>query len=394
MICLFRDAHANHDAGNKDFMSEQDKPAPPDENPASKVSRVLPNSPRKWVIAIVCILVVVVVYVALLDRFTPMTTESYVQAFVTQVAPQVSGNVTAVHVHENQLVQKGDLLFELDARPYQYAVDLLKAELILARKDVRLLEKDLEDATQLLASAQASLDLRQKEFEEFSQAAATQAIAQRDFFEAEARLRENEASTRKAEVDQAKAVENLNALVGDENALIARAAASLRQAEYNLSQTKIFASADGFVSNVQLTKGTYVDSGTPVMTVIDADNWWIVATFPENSLPRLKPQMPTQVAFGMLPGKLFPASVESIGWGVAQGQGVPSGMLLDVEEPTDWMKNTQRFPVRIRLENPDALENLRVGATATVLVYSSENPFLNALGWFWLRIASLLNFLS
>jgi len=83
-----------------------------------------------------------------------------------------------------------------------------------------------------------------------------------------------------------------------------------------------------------------------------------------------------------------------VGWGVGQGQGVPSGDLPEISGPSDWVKTTQRFPVRFRLVNPGSIGDLRVGGTATVLILPTGNLPLNALGWLWLKIASLLNFLS
>ena len=131
-----------------------------------------------------------------------------------------------------------------------------------------------------------------------------------------------------------------------------------------------------------------------MLTVINREHWWIVANFPENSLVLLAPGKPASVTFGLVPGSPFAAAVDSVGWGVGEGQGVPSGDLPEVTGPSDWVKTTQRFPVRLLLRDPDAVSGLRVGATATVVVYATDNPVLNGLGWLWLKLASLLNFLA
>ena len=375
-------------------MSEpknQDKT--PSAQPVDKKPRV-GMTPARWIIAIAFVVAFVILYYGLLDRYTPITSDCYVQAYVTRIAPQVAGKVTVVHVQDNQVVKAGQVLFELDARPYSYAVDQLEAELALAKKEVALMKQDLEVANQTIAQAKTDLDLMRKEYNEYSAAAEHAAMARLEVYQARARLREQEATLQQTQEKRAKAELDLAAKVGDRNALVAKAQANLDEAKYQLEQTKIVAPTDGYVTNLQLSVGTYIDAGTPVMSVVDSGNWWIVGNFSENSLALLRPGLPARAAFGLVPGRIFEAEVESVGWGVGQGQGVPSGDLPDVTGPSDWVKSTQRFPVRFQLEDPESIGELRVGGTVTVLVLPTGNLPLNALGWLWLKIASLLNFLS
>ncbi len=115
------------------------------------------------------------------------------------------------------------------------------------------------------------------------------------------------------------------AKVGDINALIAKAHAELNLAKYDLERAKVYAPSDGYVTNLQLTSGTYINAGTAVMTFVDTKDWRVVANFRENSLLLIKPGQVAEVTMGMYPGRIFDATVESVGWGVGQGQGVPSG---------------------------------------------------------------------
>ena len=361
--------------------------------PAPKKSRVRIGSSPKFVAAgIIFVIILFIVYYALLDRYTPMTSEGFVQANVIQVAPQVDGIVTGVHVKDNERVKAGRLLFELDSRPYAYAVDQLQAELVLARKEVTLLERDLDLANDAIKQAQADLTFAQTEFNKFAKAASRGATPMIQVDQAKDRLSVGRAALQQSLANQAKAEENLAAKIGDVNALIAKAEAALKTAKYDLEQTKVFAPSDGIVTNLQLTAGTYIKAGTAVMTFVDTQDWRIVANFRENSLPLMKPGLPAQVTMGMYPGRIFDAVVESVGWGVGEGQGVPSGDLPDIQGPTDWVKPSQRFPVRIRLQDTDGDVNMRVGGSITVAVYPTENFVLNGLARLWLNIASMLNF--
>ena len=352
-----------------------------------------PLSAKAWILIIVAAILILIVYYALLDRYTPFTTEAYIQAYVNQVAPQVGGRVVGVHVKDNQAVKAGEVLFEIDPRPYAYAVNQLEAELVLARKDVTQLESDLKASNELIAQTQADLTYAQKAFERYSQSAAAGASPEIQLDQATDRLSSKQALLLQVQADRDKVSASLTALIGDENALIAKVQAELNKARYDLEQTKVFAPADGFITNLQLSVGTYISAGTQVMSFVDGDDWWIVANFRENSLVLMRPGQRAQIATGLYPGHIFDAVVESVGWGVGEGQGVPSGDLPDVTAPTDWVKVAQRFPVRLRLHPPDDDFEMRVGGSVTVAVYNTDELVLNGLAKLWLNIASVLNFI-
>jgi len=358
----------------------------------SKEFRRLRSSPGFIAACIVGVIILLIIYYALLDRYTPMTSEGVVQANVTQIAPQIDGIVTVVHVKDNEQVKAGRLLFELDSRPYAYAVDQLQAELVLAHKEVALLEKDLDLANDTIDQVQADLTFAQTEFDRYSKAARKGATPVIQVDAAKDRLTSGRARMQQALADRDKAQESLAAKVGDINALIAKAHADLNLAQYHLERAKVYAPSDGYVTNLQLTSGTYINAGTAVMTFVDTEDWRIVANFRENSLPLMKPGQVAEVTLGMYPGRIFDAEVESVGWGVGEGQGVPSGALPDIQGPTDWVKVAQRFPVRLRLKDSEADLDMRVGGSITVVVFPTGNFVLNGLARTWLNIASLLNY--
>ncbi len=152
----------------------------------------------------------------------------------------------------------------------------------------------------------------------------------------------------------------------------------LAEARLNLDWTRVYASVDGYVTNVQLREGCYVHVGAPVLACIDGEQWLVVVNFGERSLERLQRGQPALVAFPAVPGHLWRARVTCVGWGVSQGQGVPSGLLPEVKNQTSWIPPPQRFQVRLTLEEPGEVP-FRVGMTGSVSVYTKPEGFLNDL---------------
>lgn len=155
----------------------------------------------------------------------------------------------------------------------------------------------------------------------------------------------------------------------------------------------ILAPTEGIVTNLQLAVGAHVEVGVPVMTLIDTADWRMVANLPQNALSRIAPGQTAELTLDMYPGRVFTGTVESINWGVSTGQGLPSGQLPAVAAPQNWIAPSQRFPVRLRLDDrPDDLP-LRVGATGIVTFYTGGGPLMAGLAQFRMRLRSLLAYL-
>lgn len=335
-------------------------------------------SARAWVLFILLVIAALVTYYILSDLYTPFTTDAYVQAYVIQVAPRVEGQVVRVCVEENQAVKKGDLLFEIDPRPFQHQLDLLIAKRVEAVQQVAQMESELtaakaNDARLVAEEAYAKL-VHDQEKEIFQKEATTD----RNYMAALQRHNAAQAAREQGQAQTRKAEQALAARIGEEHALVAEVEAQLAQARLNLEWARIDAPANGYVTNVQLRVGSYVHVGMPVITCIDGDQWWIVANFRENSLQHIQPGQPVGLTFNSYPGRIFAGTVQTVGWGVDQGQGSPSGVLPAIEEPKNWIRLAQRFQVRITPDLPKKYF-LRVGATASVAVYTRKDFWLNGV---------------
>jgi multidrug resistance efflux pump len=353
------------------------------------------NPIRSWTIRILILLAVLLAYHVVADRITPYTPLAYVQAFIVQVAPQVAGTVTEVDVVDNQRVDQGDVLFRIDPQPFRLAVDAAEAALAQAGQTIGA-------STAGVASAQAEVVEAQARLENIRiQAARVLELVERGVYAAargdqartEIETAEAELETAQAELDRAR--ETLGP-EGQENPEIRAATAALEQARLDLLYATVTAPTDGLITNLQLSAGQYVNTGQPVLTLIDIRDVWLVASMRENSLGNIEAGDEVEIALDVRPGQIFKGRVESIGWGIARGQGTPSGELPQSERRQDWLLDSQRFPVRIDFAESDLLravrDGIRVGSQANVIVYTDPDSIMNPIGRLWIRLVTLLSY--
>jgi multidrug resistance efflux pump len=159
----------------------------------------------------------------------------------------------------------------------------------------------------------------------------------------------------------------------------------------------VIAPADGVITNLRLAVGQFVSRGQPGLSFIDSDNVWLTAYLRENQLRNVKPGNEVRVALDFQPGSVFSGRVESVGWGITKGGEAPAGNLPQVQSEKGWVRDPQRFPVRIALtrEANGALGELplRNGAQANVLILTDGGSWLNPIGRAWLRLVSWLRYI-
>jgi len=333
---------------------------------------------RFWLAVILGCIVLLIAYYVLADHYTPFTADAYAQAYVVQVAPQVGGQVQRVHVSEGDIVAKGDLLFELDPRPFEHRVAVLQAQVVDVEHQVQQLAAQLAAAKaaerQRAAEADYALSVLLQEEIIFEKESTTE----RKYLDAVQNRKASEAALDGAGRSAESIEAALSARVGDEHARVAKARAELAEAELNLAYSRTYAPCDGVITNLQLRDGAYAHVGQPVLTCIDTTEWLIVANFREICLQEMQQGQPALVALQGAPGQLWAAHVFSLGNGVGQGQGIPSGDLPDVRGDSYWIPPAQRFQVRLALDEMPPFP-LRVGMTGSVSVYVRPNQPLNVL---------------
>ncbi|GMQ46247.1 HlyD family secretion protein [Vibrio sp. 10N] len=255
----------------------------------------------------------------------PWTRDGQVRANIIKVAPRVSGPIVNVVINDNQRVQKGDLLFEIDPETYQVA--LAQAEVALEQSIISSKGKKIE--------YDRLLDIRKKD---------KGAVSHKDLIRREIAYQESLLKIKSSE-------------------------GKLKSAKLNLRYTRVVASVDGLVSNLDIRTGTQAVANQPLLALIDENSFWVFGFFRENQLPQIKPGSEARVTLMSHPDTPLEATVDSIGWGIAPKDGtVGYNLLPNVNPVFQWIRLAQRIPVRITLkELPEHVE-LRFGLSASIMV--------------------------
>ena len=304
----------------------------------------------------------------------PTTDDAYVDADLVGIVAQVAGPIVNLPIVDNQAVSAGDLLFEIDPRPFRIDADKARAEVEKTGDDVSALADAVASAEAGVRYRKAQLALAETQWKRVEPLAKIGALPFQDRDKAVAGLDEAHAGLADAEAKLAQALANLGAR--DENNPQLRAAiAQLEYAELQLSYATVTSPVNGYVTDLTLSLGTYASVGAPMLSLVNTDSWHVVAYYKETQLERIQPGQRARVYLPAYPGVRFEGRVQGIGWGVEQQdgngargpEGVPS-----VDPTVDWVRMAQRFPVRITLVDADDEHPLRKGMRATVRIDTTE----------------------
>ena len=251
----------------------------------------------------------------------PWTRDGRVRADVVPVAADVSGLVSDVFVHDNQVVKKGDPLFRIDQKRFEFALAQAKAE---------------------AASRQATLDQGKRDL------ARSKALS--------------------SVVVTAQKVEQDQQAVDVQQAALDQATATLNVAKLNLERSTVTAPVNGIVTNFGLLPGRYVTAGAPILAIIDSDTFRVEGYFEETKLRGVHVGDKATVRLFGDPRILF-GHVDSIARGIDdQSRGTSNDLLASVNPTFSWVRLAQRVPVRIKLDELPDDGRLVTGRTATVFI--------------------------
>ena len=364
--------------------------------PAEDTAAAPPKDPvRKWTLIILALCGVLLIYYVIADRITPYTTQARVNAVVVPIAPQVSGTVVNVAVKSNQYVEAGDLLFKIDPENYELAVAAAQASLQSARQATGASTASIDAAKAQVVSAKANLTKAEQDVVRLRRIKQEDpgAISDRRIELAEASYTAAQASVQAAEANLEQARQNLGE-TGDANYRIQQARANLEQAELNLERTSVTAPEHGVVTDVRVDRGNFAQAGAPLTTFIASHNIWVQADFTENNLGNIKAGDEVEIVFDALPGKVVEGTIRTTGFGV-NVDSAPLGSLPTISNDRQWLRDSQRFSVLVDFELPSAADRLgiRVGAQASVVVYTGDGFLFNSIAWLKMRLLSILTYL-
>jgi len=297
----------------------------------------------------------------------PRTDDAYVRANTVGIAPHVSGPIVNLPVVDNQRVSEGDLLFEVDPRPYQHTLDRLEAQLSLTRLDVQAYEEAIRAARAEQARREADLAYARQYLDRIQPLLGKRYVTANDIFNARSRVAAEEAGVRNSESEVKRAERQLGQL-GDVNARLKAAEAEVAQARLNVAYCSLHAPFDGYVTNLNIAVGQYANEGLQVLSLVDDRTWYVLANFRENFLPHIKPGMTADVFLLSYPNRRFRGRVQGVGWALYQQNGATVDGLPSIEPTLNWVRLSQRFPVRVVLEERNPDHPFRMGVTAVVTI--------------------------
>jgi len=295
------------------------------------------------------------------------TDNAYVQSEKVGITANVSGNVIAVAVHNNQHVRKGDILFRIDPAPFEAALAEAEAKLATARSEIRTLRANYGQGSSELKAAQDRLHFAERERDRQKELLAEGISSQAQYDNAAlaavtARQHINTVQEQNAGV----AASLGDSLTGslDANGTVRAALAAIDRAKLNLGWTVVRAPQDGIVTKVdQLPIGAYVAASRPVFTLV-GERLWIEANFKENQLNYMRIGQPATIEVDAFPGLHLTGHVSSFSPGTGN-----SFSLLPPENATgNWVKVVQRLPVIIAIDTPPTDVPLHAGLSVEVKV--------------------------
>jgi membrane fusion protein, multidrug efflux system len=359
----------------------------------------------------------------------PRTDDANVWANYIEIAPEVSGRLVQLPIKDNAFVKKGDLLFVIDPRPYEYAlqqaladqelleqqiidenrkiaaqnsavdaagaavhvsktgiqtasssIDLAKAAVTRAQAAKATAEARLKYATNDLNRIQPLLQKQYVTVDQVDQVNTAVRVAQGNYDESQAALAQAQASLDEAVLrhdqagntaieSQARLGQAIHTIDRVETLLAQRPAkaAKVDSARLDLERTHVPAPFDAYVTNMNISEGAYARPGSPLFTLVDSRNWYVIANYRESKLKNIRIGSPVDVYVMGHPDRKFTGHVESIGYGVFPEDGKVTGGLPNIERTLNWVHLSARFPVRIHVDDPDPYL-FRIGATAVTVV--------------------------
>jgi multidrug efflux system membrane fusion protein len=238
----------------------------------------------------------------------PRTDDAFLLADVANIAPDVSGRIVKLNIRNNQLVHTGDVLLVIDPEPYRLKVNAARARYALAAST-------LERNAPLVGQGYVTSE----------------------------------------QLDQMRAAKE-------------DAASSLALAERDLNKTTVRAPLDGKIDGLNVPVGEYASTGRPLFTIIDTSRWYAIANFRETEIHKMTPGTPVTVYLMSNLDRPLAGHVDSVGWGVLPDDGSIVNGVPRIPRMLNWVRLSQRFPVRVLLDNPPD-ELMRVGVSAVVVVH-------------------------
>lgn len=322
--------------------------------------------------------IVTAIYLYAMGGRYASTDNAYVRADVIAISPEIDGRVAEVHVDDNQYVEKGQLLFTLDAQPFRIELGANKAELGLVRQEVDSLRAGYFENESEIKNAAERVRYLKAEHERLSKLLESNLTSQALLAEAEHDLQTARQQANGLRQRRLKIIVDLGGsldLPVEQHPRYLRVKAAQSRAVLSLKRTKVHAPISGYLGDITLEPGEQVEASDTVFPLVASSEHWIVANLKEVHLAHVKVGQLAKVYIDSYDDQVFEAIVESI----SPATGAEFSLLPAQNATGNWVKVVQRVPVKLRLKQSPGMPVLRAGLTATVDI---DTGFERPLGSF------------
>jgi membrane fusion protein (multidrug efflux system) len=378
--------------GQPQAPQQPGQPAPAPQKPAGP--SVLQKPAFVWSAAVVVAILLFIGLRALVSAFTSESTDdAFIAGHIVSIAPRIAGQVSAVHVLDNEFVTNGELLVEIDPSDYASKLgqkeaakassdsnfkaavagyNLMKVKVTTAQADAAKSQADADAAAATSQRAQSDLERAQKLIKEdtisqseFDRYKATADTAAADYVSAKEKAASDASKVNEANAQMDAAKAEADAVFSQMN----EAKTEVDSAQLNVSYTKISAPTDGLVTRKQVEAGDYLQVGQTIFSIVPS-NVWVVANFKESQLRDMKPHQNVLVEIDALGGREFKAHVDS----VQAGSGAAFSLLPPENAVGNYVKVVQRVPVKIVFDEALPVEKT-IGPGLSVTPYVITSSF-------------------
>lgn len=302
------------------------------------------------------------------QQLFPSTNDAYIKAHIVNIAPRIDGKVVSVYVQDHQHVKKGQPLFDIDPATYKIALNKAQAAFGSAVLQYKAANLAIDSAKYQVNQAKAQLINAEAEAKRMLTLVKENYVSQSQGDIATKNLHVAEAALKATKSQLAEAIQKRGP-IGPQNAHLREAAAAVAQAKLNLKYTHVLAPASGNIANLNLRKGDVITSYQKLFALIEDKTWWAQANYKETQLSRIHPGQTATIKIDMYPDQTFKGKVVSI----SDGSGTSFSLLPPENASGNWVKVTQRFPVKVIITAKKSKYPLRLGSSSTVTIDTTSS---------------------
>ena len=323
----------------------------------------------------VLIIILGFIYYFWLHRM-PTTQNAFVVADVRPITALVPGQLENIYVKNNEHVKKGQKLFTIEQKSYVLAVERYENELNSAKYKAEAYKETIKKNNLLIVQVKAKFENAEYLAKQAELLYSQNAVSQKHSEQLTKKMEEAKIDLDMAEAELSVSKQQYLQALADIKSLKAQ----LGKSKFDLEQTVAHAMTDGYVTNMYLSPGSYVIPGISLFAFVSTDTWWIQANIKETELTSVKPGQKVKIYLWEYPGVEFEGTVCQTKWSVTRRLTDKETGMAKVIKENEWFMLPQRFPVQIKIVNPDPKYPLHPGASANVRIETSNTPFRN---FFW-----------